>query len=75
MLQIFDSEGNALDHHGMSTKAENGNVELSLDFARGNLPNGHVCGEPVRLTWLVTQRTREVLVPIEFDHLPMFDEK
>jgi len=72
-LQVLDADGNALDHRGLSTRAENATIELALDFARGNRPDGRLCGDPVRLVWVVPTRTREISVPIEFDNLPMFE--
>jgi hypothetical protein len=74
-LQVLDADGNPLDHRGMSTSSNNATIDLALDFARGNRPDGRVIGEPVRLVWVVPTKTREISLPIEFDDLPMFDGK
>jgi hypothetical protein len=74
-MQILDADGNALDHRGMSTSANNAMVDVTLDFARSNRMDGQPCGDPVRLVWEVPTKTRELTVPIDFKDLPLFDEK
>lgn len=74
-LQILDSQGTPLDRRGMSTGSSNGTIDMTLDFARSNGPNGQLCGDPARLLWEVPTKTRQLTVPIEFDNLPLFDDK
>lgn len=74
-MQVVDAQGNALDHRGMSTTSNNAVVDMNLDFARSNGPDGRPSGDPVRLVWEVPTKTREITVPIDFKNLPLFDEK
>lgn len=74
-LQILDSQGTPLDHRGMSTSSSNGTMDMTLDFARSNAPGGQLGGEPARLVWEVPTKTRRLTVPIEFNDLPLFDDK
>jgi hypothetical protein len=74
-LHILDADGNLLDHRGMSTNSNNSSMDMTLDFARSNGPNGQLSGEPARLAWEVPTKTRQLTVPIEFNDLPLFDDK
>jgi hypothetical protein len=74
-MQVVDAEGIALDHRGMSSNASNTTIELSLEFGRSTRPDGKPSGDPTRLVWEVPTRTRNLTVPVEFDDLPLFDDK
>ena len=74
-LQILDSDGNPLDHRGMNSSGNNNSIELTLDFARGNTPDGRQIGQPSRLLWEIPTETRQVTVSIDFRDLPLFSDK
>lgn len=73
-MQILDAAGNRLDQRGMSTSAGGNVVDVELNFARGNRPDGSVTGDPARLVWEVPTQTRTLSVPVEFKDLPLFDQ-
>ena len=59
----------------MSTSGNNNSIDLTLDFARSNQPDGHNSGDPARLVWEVPTTSKEVSVPIDLKDLPLFDDQ
>ena len=74
-MQVVDSEGNPLDHRGMSSSGNNDSIDMTLDFAHAARPDGRPTGEPAKIVWDIPTETREITLPIEFKDLPMFENK
>lgn len=70
-LQVQDARGQSLDHRGWSSSTRNDAMEITLTFAASQSTEGKPTGDPVKLSWEIPVETRELIVPIEFDNLPM----
>lgn len=68
-LKLLDARGGEFDHRGMSTSANGNALELVLLFASST--PGRV---PDRLSWDVPTESKELIVPINFDDIPMFED-
>lgn len=69
-LTIVDAQGTALDHRGMSSRGINNDIELNLQFAQSNRPDGR-SGEPLKLLWEFPLETKDLTVSFKFADIPM----
>jgi len=70
-LQILDGRGTPLDHRGTSQMMNGRSVEWVLQYAANNQDHSR---RAKRLQWTIPTDSRELVVPIRFDNIPLFDD-
>jgi hypothetical protein len=70
-LRVLDAAGRTWDSRGWSTTSNNTELSMEITYVRGNSPDGHPVGDPVKLEWEIPTDTRDLTVPFEFTDVPL----
>jgi hypothetical protein len=72
-IRLLDAKSQALNSEGMGNfRGDDNKVEMTLMFGASQRPeDGKPSGEPVRLVWEATTKTRDLTVPVELKDLKL----